>query len=162
MKNDLFYPFKGFVLHTPTGQLIFHNTYIHWLGSFTFLKTKWQMAYKKFEPEARSFFTAWSTYFYFPTRLWAENPHRISFVLLYCHYHRLISKRICVVDPLSGAFNVSWLTWIYQRWNVIIVMMFAAEQPSLAWVKGNTCLGRKKTLESTDFLPEDIDFHSGI
>lgn len=98
---------------------------------------------QKIQTRSKEFVTAHSEYFYFPTRLWAENPHWISFVLLYCYYHSLISKRICVVDPLSGAFNVSWLTWIYQRWNVIVVMMFAAEQPSLAWVQGNTCLGRK-------------------
>lgn len=98
---------------------------------------------KKNPNQKQGFFPARSTYSYFPTRLWAETPHWISFVLLYCYYHSLISKRICVVDPLSGAFNVSWLTWIYQRWNVIVVMMLAAKQPSLAWVKGNTCLGRK-------------------
>lgn len=140
VKNDLFYPNKGFVLHTPTGQLI---TYIRWLRSLNFWKQNDRWLTKNPNQKQGFFFTACSTHFYFPTRWWAENPHWISFVLWYCYYHSLISKRICVVDPLSGAFNVSWLTWIYQRWNVIVVMMLAAKQPSLAWVKGNTCLGRK-------------------
>lgn len=81
----------------------------------------------------------------------SRTPHtnRISSVLFYySYYHSLISKRVCVVDSPSGALNVSWLTWIYQRRDVIVVMMLAAEQLSLAWVKGNTCLGRENIEES--------------
>lgn len=77
----------------------------------------------------------------------SPTAHWISFILLY-YYHSLISKRICVVDTLCGALNVSRLTWIYQRQNVIIVMMLAAEQPSLSWVKGNTCFRRENIEES--------------
>lgn len=81
-------------------------------------------------------------------------PPRTSSVLFYYYYyHSLISKRVCVVDSLSGAFDVSWLTWIYQRRDVIVVMMLAAEQPSLAGVKGNTCLGRKN-IEASWFLSQ--------
>lgn len=139
-------------------------------SSITHIDTDWSLLHfwkqndrwlTKIQTRSKDFFTARSTHFYFPTRLWAETPHWTSFVLLYCYYHSLISERICVVDPLSGAFNVSWLTWIHQRWNVIIVMMFAAEQLSLAWVKGNTCLGRKNIGEHW-FPSRDIDFHSGI
>lgn len=125
-------------------------------SSITHIHTDWALLHFwkqndrwliKNQTRSMDFFTAHSTYFYFPIRLWAENPHWTSFVPLYCYYHSLISKRICVVDPLSGAFNVSWLTWIYQRRNVIVVMMFAAKQSSLAWVKSNTWLGRKNIAE---------------
>lgn len=159
------------MLHRATWQLIIHNIHTNWLG-YSILGYFWkykemvwrekkkpnQLNRKKHNPRSKDILQYFvnkklknieyiQTLNYPSYKQNSPTAHWISFILLY-YYHSLISKRICVVDTLCGALNVSRLTWIYQRQNVIIVMMLAAEQPSLSWVKGNTCFRRENIEES--------------
>lgn len=78
-----------------------------------------------------------------------EHQPRLWTLVLHLNYYLgLISKGICVVDSLSSALNFSWLTWIDQRQNIIIIMVLTGQQFSLPWVEGNACSRDKRQKEN--------------